>query len=160
MGLSLATDDLITRLEALHSVYPPTVVLLACLLWQALGQLETLSSPAHKRFIRRYAASAWAALQQQGGGAWEAAYNAVKQVLEKHHRASSAIEGFNSTLRPYLYGHKSVSQNFLDLFRAYYHFRTRRWGKHKGTSAHETLTGQSVGDWLTEIGYPPSNTLH
>ena len=117
-------------------------------------------SPSHKRFLERYAASAGRLLQEKGGDAWELAYSAVKKELDNHHQASSAIEGFNSTLRPYLYVHKSVSQNFLDLFRAYSNLRTRRWGKHKGTSAHECLTGQRVDDWLTEIGYPPSNTIH
>ncbi|MBF0264162.1 MAG: hypothetical protein HQL46_02745, partial [Gammaproteobacteria bacterium] len=41
-------------------------------------------------------------------------------------------------------------------FRAYYNLRTRRWGRHKNTSAHECITGKSVSDWLTMIGYPPS----
>ncbi len=118
-GLALATQDLNARLQGLHPVYSSTVVLLACLLWQALGQLEVTRSPSRKRFLERYAARAWNLLQQKGGDTWEVAYSAVKQELDNHHRASSAIEGFNSTLRPYLYVHKSVSQNFLDLFRAY-----------------------------------------
>ena len=41
-----------------------------------------------------------------------------------------------------------------------FNLRTRRWGRHKGTSAHECLTGQRVHDWLTLLGYPPSPTLH
>ena len=48
----------------------------------------------------------------------------------------------------------------LDLFRAWFNLRTRRWGRHKGTSAHECLTRQRVHDWLTLLGYPPSPTLH
>ena len=79
---------------------------------------------------------------------------------EKRYRASSAIEGFNAALRPYLYVHKGVTQNFLELFRAYYNLRTRRWGRHKGTSAHQCLTGTPVEDWLSLLGYPPSSTLH
>ena len=80
-------------------------------------------------------------------------------MLIERHRASSAIEGFNAALRPYLYVHKGVSQGFLDLFRAYFNLRTRRWGRHKRTSAHECLSGQRVGDWLTRLGYPPSPAL-
>ena len=38
--------------------------------------------------------------------------------------------------------------------------RTRRWGRHKGTSAHEQLTGERVEDWLTVLGYPPSAALN
>ena len=48
---------------------------------------------------------------------------------------------------------------FLDLFRAWFNLRTRRWGRHKRTSAHECLTGQRVHDWLTLLGYPPSPAL-
>ena len=44
--------------------------------------------------------------------------------------------------------------------RAWFNLRTRRWGRHKGTSAHECLTGQRVHDWLTLLGCPPSPTLH
>ena len=58
------------------------------------------------------------------------------------------------TLRPYLYVHKGATQGFLALFRAWFNLRTRRWGRHKGTSAHECLTGQPVYDWLTLLGYP------
>ena len=83
--------------------------------------------------------------------------------------AATNIEGFNAALRPYLYVHKgatkraraaSGTQGFLDLFRAWFNLRTRRWGRHKGTSAHECLTRQRVRDWLTLLGYPPSPTLN
>ena len=83
---------------------------------------------------------------------------AVEAVLHQRHRASSAIEGFNAALRPYLYVHKGATQGFLDLFRAWFNLRTRRWGRHNGTSAHECLTGQRVHDWLTLLGCPPSPT--
>ena len=79
-------------------------------------------------------------------------------MLHQRHRASSAIEGFNAALRPYLYVHKGATQGFLELFRAWFNLRTRRWGRLKGTSAHECLTGEPVHDWLTLLGYPPSPT--
>ena len=85
---------------------------------------------------------------------------AVKELPDKHHRASSAIEGFNAALRPFLYVHKGVTPGFLELFRAHHNLRTRRWGRHKGTSAHQCLTGQPVGDWLSALGYPPSGPVH
>ena len=84
----------------------------------------------------------------------------VDAALQRRHRASSAIEGFNAALRPYLYVQKGVTSGFLELFRAHYNLRMRRWGRHKGTSARECLTGQPVQDWLTELGYPPSVALH
>ena len=61
-----------------------------------------------------------------------------------------------SALRPFLYVHKGVTQGLLELFRACYNLRTRRWGRHKGTSALSTLTGQPVDDWLSELGFTPS----
>jgi len=30
---------------------------------------------------------------------------------------------------------------------------------HKGTSAHEQLTGERVDDWLTLLGYPPGEAM-
>jgi len=73
--------------------------------------------------------------------------------LDSRHRASSAIEGFNAALRPFLYVQKNVSQGFLNLFQAYFNLRNRRWGRHKGSSAYEQVTGQRVDDWLTHLGY-------
>ena len=104
------------------------------------------------------------------GSASASLLEAIEAVLHQRHRASSAIEGFNATLRPYLYVHKgatkraraaSGTQGFLALFRAWFNLRTRRWGggRHKGTSAHECLTGQRIHDWLTLLGYPPSPAL-
>jgi len=77
----------------------------------------------------------------------------IQKLLEQRHRASSAIEGFNAALRPFLYVHKGVTQGFLDLFQAYFNLRKRRWGRHKGTCAYEQVTGEPVTDWLTQLGY-------
>jgi hypothetical protein len=41
----------------------------------------------------------------------------VQTLLEKHPRASSAIEGFNAALSPHMYIHNGVTQNFRELFR-------------------------------------------
>ena len=79
----------------------------------------------------------------------------VIPVLSRRHRASSAIENLHSVLRPYIAVHKRVSQGFLDLFRFYWNTRIRRWGRHKGTSALELLTGNKHEDWLTLLGFPP-----
>ena len=62
-------------------------------------------------------------------------------MWQQRHRASSAIEGFNSALRPFLYVQKRATQGFLNVFRAYFNLRTRRSGRHKGTSAYEKITG-------------------
>jgi hypothetical protein len=81
----------------------------------------------------------------------------IVPLLVARHRASSAIENLNSVLRPYLAVQKHAQQGFLDLFRFHWNTRTREWGRHKGTSAHELVTGAPVADWLTLLGYPPGN---
>ena len=81
----------------------------------------------------------------------------VFQIIEERYRASSLIENFNSVVRPYLTVHKTAGQGFLDLFRAWRNLRLQTWwGKNKGKSAHECLTGERVDDWPAKLGFPPS----
>ena len=131
-------------------------VRLGCLCWYLVRALGKRPSHARKRALSRHLLAAYAALQDRFGPESASLLDAVEAVLHQRHRASSAIEGFNAALRPYLYVHKGATQGFLDLFRAWFNLRTRRWGRHKGTSAHQSLTGQRVHDWLTLLGYPPS----
>ena len=84
----------------------------------------------------------------------------VERVLQTRHMASSAIEGFNASLRSYLYVRKGVNQGFLELFKAWHNLRERRSGQHQGISAYELLTGNGVTDWLSLLGFPPSKTPH
>ena len=132
----------------------------ACLCWYLVRALHKRPARARHRALYRHLLAAYGALQDRLGAASASLLDAVEAVLHQRHRASSAIEGFNAALRPYLYVHKGATQGFLDLFRAWFNLRTRRWGRHKGTSAHECLTGQRVHDWLTLLGCPPSPTLH
>ena len=130
-------------------------VALGCLCWYLVRALNSHPPHARGRALSRHLLGAYGALQDRLGAGSASLLDAVEAVLQQRHRASSAIEGFNAALRPYLYVHKGVTQGFLELFRAYFNLRTRRWGRHKGTSAHESLTGQRVHDWLTLLGYPP-----
>lgn len=83
----------------------------------------------------------------------------VIHELVRRHRASSAIENLNSVLRPYLVVQKHAEQGFLNLFRFYWNTRMREWGRGKGTSALEELTGRKVEDWLSLLGFPPSRLI-
>ena len=159
-GLALAIAQLRPRLAQLGASYPDDAVPLACLIWRLLSDLNKGRRRGQRREQARHLLGAYARLSDLLGANTTALLEAVKALLEKHHRASSAIEGFNAALRPFLYVHKGVTQGFLELFRAYYNVRTRRWGRHKGTSAHQCLTGERVADWLTVLGYPPSRALH
>jgi len=89
----------------------------------------------------------------------QSAVGAVIPELANRYRASSAIENLNSVLRPYLVVQKHAEQGFLQLFRFYWNTRTRQWGRWKGTSAHEQLTGEKVQDWLSLLGFPSSEEL-
>ena len=159
-GVSLASTALHTRLQDLSRAYPEHAVAMACVLWRRVKELQNTpawSKPKHRRAL--LGALAWLK-SQLGAAATDELLQRVKQHLDTRYRASSAIEGFNAALRPYLYVHKGVTQNFLELFRAWYNLRTRRWGRHKGTSAHAGISGTPVEDWLTLLGYPPSPSLH
>ncbi|MCP4388475.1 MAG: hypothetical protein GY802_09275 [Gammaproteobacteria bacterium] len=159
-GLSLATADLNIRMAELYAMYPVQAVVLACMIWRLVGELQTNRSPGQRTEHSRQLLGAFAQLMTLIKSQTDALLEAVKHRLDKRHRASSAIEGFNAALRPYLYIHKGCTQGFLELFRAYYNLRTRRWGPRKGTSAHQSLTGKPVDDWLTTLGFAASNTVH
>ena len=159
-GLVLAQKSVLPRLEALAEPWSAQAVSLACICWYLVRALHKRPARARHRALYRHLLAAYGALQDRLGAASASLLDAVEAVLHQRHRASSAIEGFNAALRPYLYVHKGATQGFLDLFRAWFNLRTRRWGRHKGTSSHECLTGQRVHDWLTLLGCPPSPTLH
>ncbi len=159
-GLCLATTDLHTRLSALFTTYTPVAVCLACIILR----LQFLIPRRHHSWQYtekcRQLLGAFALLKKQlGMEKADELLQTVKTLLEQRHRASSAIEGFNAALRPFLYIHKGVTQNFLELFRAYYNLRTRRWGRHQGTSARQVLSDSPVNDWLTLLGFPPADTV-
>ena len=160
-GLALAQASLLPKLQDLGRDYSLDAVSLGCVVWYLVGALRTRPHRARYRALYRHLLGAYAQLQTHLGAVQaHALLDEVEALLLQRHRASSAIEGFNAALRPFLYVHKGVTQGFLELFRAYYNLRTRRWGRHKGTSAQQCLTGEPVEDWLSVLGYPPSGTVH
>ena len=143
-GLALAQKSVLPRLEALAERWSAQAVSLGCICWYLVRELHKRPAHARRRALSRHLLGAYGALQDRLGPESASLLAAIEEVLHQRHRASSAIEGFNASLRPYLYVHKGATQGFLDLFRAWFNLRTRRWGRHKGTSAHECLTGQRV----------------
>ena len=158
-GLSLYAQQMNAELAEVASRYGWQVTILACIILRLIAELDRRKRMWCRRQDRQYLLGAYGVLKQMAGPDTDAVLSDVEQVFIHRYRASSAIEGFNAALRPYLYVHKGVTQGFLELFRFYYNHRQRRWGRHKGTSAHEALTGETVGDWLTWLGYPPNSTL-
>lgn len=155
-GIALAAHALDKEFNALMSEYTLSDLSLACLMTRLAKQLKKDTPVAlyHKPY--QFFLGLYARLEQQVGAKTDLLFKTLNTLLDNRYRASSAIEGFNAALRPYLYVQKGVTQNFLELFRAYYNLRSRRWGRHKGTSAHECITGNAVGDWLSFLGYPVS----
>ncbi len=157
-GLALAVGALRTRLDELANRYGESGVALGCVFHRVLRELKR----GHRRrseHNKQFLLGIYARVHAMLGGDTRELLDSIGQLLDRHHRASSAIEGFNAALRPFLYVHKGVTQSFLELFRAYYNLRQRRWGRHQGTSAHQCLTGEPVADWLSLLGYPSSGAV-
>ncbi len=159
-GLTLATADFYQKQLLLCQEYPEDMVALSCYFFEYKRTLKKMS-PQIKEAAKHTMLAAYQSIRcHLKDEKTDELMLKVERLLDKRHRASSAIEGFNALLRPYMYVRKGVSQGFLDLFQAWHNLRTRRSGKHQGTSAYEVLTGHKVNDWLTMIGFPQSSSIH
>jgi menaquinone-dependent protoporphyrinogen IX oxidase len=159
-GLTFTRADFYQKQQALCVDYPQDRVALACYFHEykrSLKKMPKKKQPKVKQKMLGAYALIYKALSQSKA---DKLMQTIEQLLRKRHRASSAIEGFNALLRPYMYVRKGVSQRFLELFKAWHNLRPRRTGRYKSTSPYETLTGQPVDDWLTILGFPPSNATH
>ena len=152
-GLNQATRSLHNKLQELSPTYPEQAVIFACCFLSLFTSLQKNEQPwrRHEEYckLKNY----FYKLKALIGDRLKILLEIIQKLLEQRHRASSAIEGFNAALRPFLYIHKGVTQGFLNLFQAYFNLRKRRWGRHKGTCAYAQLTGKPVNDWLTQLGY-------
>ena len=159
-GLSLYADDIKSKLNALSLRYGDPVVRLCSVVWRLMTSLKGERRLFKKREGQKLLAASFILFEKLAGTESSDVLSAVDAILQRRHRASSAIEGFNAALRPFLYVHKGVTQGFLNLFQAHYNLRRRRWGKHKGTSAYGALTGETNHDWLEILGYPRSLAIN
>ncbi len=161
-GLTLATADFYQKQLSLCATYPQEIVALACYYFEYHRSIKLKKIyKTHLSKVQRDMLAAYHYIYKElNEVSADKLMTTVAKLLTKRHRASSAIEGLNALLRPYLYVRKGVSQGFLELFKAWHNLRTRRSGKHKDTSAYQLLTGKPVNDWLTVLGFPPSNTAH
>ena len=159
-GLACYARQVADHMEVLASLWGQEAVESACLIHRLLSDLGHRHLAFRKWEARKQLGYTYSQMQEQAGKYADAVLADVDLVMKFRHRASSAIEGFNASLRPHLYVQKGVSQRFLELFRAHHNLKTRRWGRHKGTCAHELVTGEQVDDWLTTLGFPPSSTVN
>jgi hypothetical protein len=158
-GLASYLDALSTGLQAVVAADSQAGVDAMVRCWQASLEVE-VGGPRWDRAARQAELTAAVrALMEETAGCpvrLQTLAAGVLPVLATRHRASSALECVHSVLRPYLHVQKGAHEGFLGLFQFYWNTRTRQWGRHKGTSALEALTGEKVEDWLTRLGYPPS----
>jgi hypothetical protein len=159
-GLTSATSALYQRLSALRCQYSDVVISLTCRIIERKRKLKKMNQWKRSEVIIEMAGAYYLLKHELIDTEVTKVMSKIEHLLQTRHMASSAIEGFNATLRTYLYARKGVNQGFLELFKAWYNLRNRRNGPRKGLSAYESLTGKCVNDWLTLIGFPPSPTIH
>ncbi len=160
LRLALAAGEMESKLNRLAESYPEEAISMAYLVWQLIHTMKKNVYRWRRAEYSRLLIGAYARLRQCAADKTEPLLEHIEKLLQRRHRASSAVEGFNASLRPFLYVQKGVTQGFLELFRAYHNLKKRRWGRHLGTSAHEWLSGTPVNDWLSLLGYPPSSAAH
>jgi hypothetical protein len=159
-GLTLATSALHQRLLALRDDYSDTAISLTCRIIERKRKLKKMNQWQRRQVIKEMAGAYHLLSRELDEAGIDEITVKIERLLQTRHMASSAIEGFNATLRSYLYVRKGVNQGFLELFKAWHNLRNRRWGRHQGTSAYELLTGSAVADWLSLLGFPPSKKTH
>jgi hypothetical protein len=158
-GLGLYLDDLAVRLRAAGEEVGGELVVEAVVRAYQASLMHSRPAPCWDRRARREEVrlATRALVEVVGEGErLRLALGRLLPVLSARHRASSAIENLHSVLRPYLVAQKHANAGFLSLFTAYSNLRTRPSGRFQGTSAYELLTGKGVEDWLTLLGFPPS----
>lgn len=162
-GLGRYLDGLAARLQAVTEEAGGTEAVEAAIRAYQASLQVTREGPAWDRKARKQELiEATRHLLQATGQDLEQLKRAVGTVLPElvhRYRASSAIENLNSVLRPYLVVQKHAEQGFLNLFQFYWNTRRRQWGRLSGTSAYEALTGETVQDWLSMLGFQPGEAL-
>jgi hypothetical protein len=162
-GLGRYLDELSRRLDEVTDVAGGSVIVEAVVRAYQANLAVSKRAPSWERRARKDELRAAAAHLIEVSGRdpqrVKDAFDAVIPILVHRHRASSAIENLNSVLRPYLVVQKHAEPGFLKLFQFYWNTRTRQWGRWKGTSAYELLSGEHVPDWASLIDFPPSGGL-
>jgi hypothetical protein len=159
-GLTLATSATYQHLSALKSHYSEEAISLTCRIIERKRKLKKMSPWKREQVSKEIVGAYYLLCRDLDEDGVNEIMATIERLFQTRHMASSAIEGFNATLRSYLYVRKGVNQGFLELFKAWHNLRTRRWGRHQGTSAYELLTGKPVRDWLSLIGFPPAKIIH
>jgi hypothetical protein len=89
--------------------------------------------------------------------AWRQAARVLLATWDGAARASSAVEGWHSIVRPHLAVHRTLSAGLLALLAVWHNHRVFSRGAHRGASPLQ-LSGMAEAptDWLVALGYPPA----
>ena len=87
---------------------------------------------------------------------WRSAARVLLATWDGAARASSAVEGWHSIVRPHLAVHRTLSAGLLALLAVWHNHRVFTRGIHRGASPLQ-LSGMldAPRDWLVALGYPP-----
>lgn len=122
-----------------------------CLAWQTQKNYRKIKHNSHtKDALKRKEAYLLAEIQLIEPTNFSLIQLKTYETLDLIVQASSAVEGVNSILRPYLNNSKNnVTQEFLNLFRFYHNHRRFYAGKRKGKTPNEILTQQvQKNQWI------------
>ncbi len=89
--------------------------------------------------------------------AWRQAARVLMATWDGAARASSAVEGWHSILRPHLAVHRTLSAGLLAVLAVWHNHRVFTRGTHRGASPLQ-MSGmaEAPSDWLVALGYPPA----
>ncbi len=90
--------------------------------------------------------------------AWRQAARVLMATWDGAARASSAVEGWHSIVRPHLAVHRTLSRGLLAVLAVWHNHRVFTRGTHRGASPLQ-MSGmaEAPSDWLVALGYPPTS---
>ncbi len=90
--------------------------------------------------------------------AWQQAARVLMATWDGAARASSAVEGWHSIVRPHLAVHRTLSRGLLAVLAVWHNHRVFTRGAHRGASPLQ-MSGmaEAPSDWLVALGYPPAS---
>ncbi len=90
--------------------------------------------------------------------AWRQAARVLMATWDGAARASSAVEGWHSIVRPHLAVHRTLSRGLLAVLAVWHNHRVFTRGTHRGASPLQ-MSGmaEAPSDWLVALGYPPAS---
>ena len=88
--------------------------------------------------------------------AWRQAARVLLATWDGAARASSAVEGWHSIVRPHLAVHRTLSAGLLALLAVWHNHRVFTRGTHRGASPLQLSGMAAPTDWLVALGYPPA----